>query len=57
MTLTPPLVASARELLRGAETALLDERRLLVEAELAALAALPDDQVPTLAAFGSPGAT
>ena len=51
MTLTPPLVASARELLRGAETALLDERRLLVEAELAALAALPDDQVPTLAAL------
>ena len=51
MTLTPPLVASARELLRWAETALLDERRLLVEAELVALAALPDDQVPTLAAL------
>ena len=38
----PPLVAAAR-------LALVDERRQLTLAELAALAALPDDDVPALA--------
>jgi biotin synthase len=40
----------SRPLIRAAETALLDERRLLTTDELAALAALPDDSVPALAA-------
>jgi biotin synthase len=40
----------SRALIRAAETALVDERRLLTTAELAALAALPDDAVPALAA-------
>jgi biotin synthase len=39
----------SRALIRAAETALVDERRLLRHDELAALAALPDDAVPALA--------
>jgi biotin synthase len=41
----------ARSLLRGAGDALLDERRQLTTGELAALAALPDESVPSLAAL------
>ena len=41
----------ARSLLRAAEVALLDERRLLEAGELAALAGLEDEQVPALAAL------
>ncbi|MCE2524730.1 MAG: biotin synthase BioB [Acidimicrobiia bacterium] len=41
----------ARRLLRAAEVALLDERRLLGAAELQALAALDDEQVPALTAL------
>jgi biotin synthase len=40
----------SRALIRAAETALLDEHRLLTTDELAALAALPDESVPALAA-------
>jgi biotin synthase len=40
----------SRAIIRAAETALLDERRLLTGPELAALAALPDESVPALAA-------
>jgi biotin synthase len=40
----------SRALIRAAETALLDDRRLLTGTELAELAALPDESVPTLAA-------
>ena len=40
----------SRDVIRAAETALLDERRLLRHDELMALAALPDDAVPLLAA-------
>lgn len=40
----------SRAVIRAAESALLDERRLLRADELAALAALPDDAVPALAA-------
>ena len=40
----------SRAIIRAAETALVDERRLLTGPELAALAALPDDVVPSLAA-------
>lgn len=43
--------AEARALLRTAETALLDERRLLDGSELTALAALPDSWVTSLAAL------
>ena len=43
--------AGARELLRRAEAALMDERRLLEAGELAALAGLEDEQVPALAAL------
>ena len=43
--------AGSRELLRRAEVALLDERRLLEAGELAALAGLEDEQVPALAAL------
>ena len=43
--------ADARSLLRAAEVALLDERRLLEAGELAALAGLDDEQVPALAAL------
>jgi biotin synthase len=41
----------ARPLLRAAGDALLDERRQLTADELAALAALPDESVPSLAAL------
>ncbi len=41
----------ARELLTAAGDALLDERRMLSLEELAQLAALPDDAVPSLAAL------
>jgi biotin synthase len=44
-------VTSARELIAGAGAALLDERRQLTSAELAALAAVPDESVPALAAL------
>lgn len=43
--------AGARKLLRAAEVALIDERRLLEADELAALAGLDDEQVPALAAL------
>jgi biotin synthase len=43
--------AGARELLARASGALLDDRRPLADEELAALAALPDDQVVPLAAL------
>ncbi len=46
-----PDPAGARDLLSRASSALLDERRLLTDDELAALAALPDDQVVGLAAL------
>jgi biotin synthase len=42
---------SARSLLRDAGDALLDERRQLTAGELAGLAALPDESVPSLAAL------
>lgn len=48
MTRTLP---EARELLRVAENALLDERRDLVAAELFALSTLSDDQIPALGAL------
>jgi biotin synthase len=41
----------SRELLDGAASALLDERRQLTASELAGLAALPDAQIPALAAL------
>ncbi|HET9443004.1 MAG TPA: biotin synthase BioB [Acidimicrobiales bacterium] len=41
----------SRRLLAAAGTALLDERRALAAGELAALAALPDESVPSLAAL------
>ncbi|MDE0654820.1 MAG: biotin synthase BioB, partial [bacterium] len=41
----------ARRLLRAAEVALIDERRLLEAGELAALAAVDDEQVPALTAL------
>ena len=44
-------MTDARHLLAAAGTALLDDKRDLTEAELAQLAALPDSQVPTLAAL------
>jgi biotin synthase len=50
----PPQVALSapeRAVIAGAEQALLDERRLLSEAELAALAALPDGAVMALASL------
>jgi len=43
--------AEARDRIHAAETALLDERRLLTGDELAGLAALPDDYVTSLAAL------
>ena len=43
--------AEARARIHRAESALLDERRLLTGDELAGLAALPDDQVTSLAAL------
>ena len=43
--------AEARRLLRAAEVALIDERRLLEATELEALAGLDDEQVPALAAL------
>ena len=43
--------AEARRLLRAAEVALIDERRLLEATELQALAGLDDEQVPALAAL------
>jgi biotin synthase len=46
-----PPVTTARSLLLAAGDALLVDRRDLAAAELAALAALPDDQVPALAAL------
>ena len=51
MTATSPVVSSSRQLLSQIEIALIDERRLLDKSELGALAALPDDQVPALAAL------
>ncbi|MBV9253430.1 MAG: biotin synthase BioB, partial [Actinobacteria bacterium] len=44
-------MTSARTLLAAAGDALLDERRQLKPEELAALAALPDENVPALAAL------
>ena len=44
-------VTDSRALLTAAGDALLDERRQLTSAELAALAALPDESVPALAAL------
>src|SRR5438105_12427556 len=41
----------SRPLLRAAGDALLDERRMLDESEVAALAALPPESVPALAAL------
>ena len=41
----------SRTLIRDAEDALLDERRRLTADELAALAALPDESIPALAAL------
>src|SRR4051812_33310676 len=41
----------AREAIRAAETALLDDRRLLEADELARLARVPDESVPALAAL------
>ncbi|HEV2362548.1 MAG TPA: hypothetical protein VGS21_12670, partial [Acidimicrobiales bacterium] len=51
-TVTAPASAShvTRSLVSAAATALLDERRRLTAAELAELAALPDEAIPTLAA-------
>lgn len=46
-----PLNAAQRAVLAAAETALLDERRLLGSGELHALAALPDGAVSSLAAL------
>jgi biotin synthase len=46
-----PLTPGQRALLSSAETALLDERRLLGAEELAALAALPDSAVVPLASL------
>ncbi|HYI60439.1 MAG TPA: biotin synthase BioB [Acidimicrobiales bacterium] len=47
-----PLAADrARAALRAAETALLDERRMLTAEELAGLAHVPDTSVPSLAAL------
>jgi len=46
-----PLSAGERAVLSAAETALLDERRLLEADELHHLAALPDGAVPSLAAL------
>jgi biotin synthase len=43
--------ATTRQLLRDAETALLDERRWLTVDELAELARVPDESVPSLAAL------
>ncbi|MBI2710700.1 MAG: biotin synthase BioB [Actinobacteria bacterium] len=43
--------AATRRVLRTAETALLDERRLLTAGELRALAAVPDASVPSMAAL------
>jgi biotin synthase len=48
---SPPDAAGARAVLRRAEAALLDERRLLTADELAELAVLPDDHVASLAAL------
>jgi biotin synthase len=45
------VTASSRALITSAGNALLDERRQLTSDELAALAALPDDAVPQLAAL------
>jgi biotin synthase len=48
----PPLdPAEARLALKNAEQALLDDRRLLTAAELAVLARVPDQSVPSLAAL------
>ena len=47
----PARSPEARAALRAAEQALLDERRLLTEAELADLAHVPDASVPSLAAL------
>jgi biotin synthase len=44
-------MTTTRTRLRDAGGSLLDERRLLTDDELAALAALPDDAVPSLAAL------
>ena len=46
-----PTVTEARDLLRRASVALLDERRLLGGQELAGLAAVPDESVSSLAAL------
>jgi len=46
-----PLTPSERAVIAGAERALLDERRLLSGAELAALATLPDGAVMALASL------
>src|SRR3954468_22741633 len=43
--------AAARTAIRAAETALLDERRMLTAEELADLAHVPDESVPSLAAL------
>ncbi len=51
MTTSTKTALTARELLRAAENALLDERRDLDAAELTALSTLPDDQIPALGAL------
>ena len=51
MTTSTRTAPTARELLRAAENALLDERRDLDAAELTALSTLPDDQIPALGAL------
>jgi biotin synthase len=48
---TAPPTSTPRALLTAAGDALLEERRLLTADELAALAALPDEHVPALAAL------
>src|SRR3954453_23848997 len=50
---SPPLLdaAGARVGIRAAETALLDERRMLTPDELSDLAHVPDESVPSLAAL------
>ena len=45
------MASTSRDLLTSAGNALLDERRQLTSDELAALAALPDESVPALAAL------
>ncbi len=50
-TATTSTTPNAREMLRAAENALIDERRQLDAAELSALSSLPDEQLPALCAL------